>query len=394
MTAGAAPGAGAAHGFRYPAADELLAAASRATGLANFGQPDFREGLDVLLDSLRRDARLTDDGAGQAVAMISRRLANRLLIEEWYRTHPEIAEQPIDRPISITGLVRTGTTALGNIMSQDDQFRCLRRWEAAEPCPPPVLAEEATDPRRLASQQLIAARKQHDPDHAAKHIYEVDTTVEDTEVLGLQFRAQQYTLPVFGYHRWWRDTDMRSTYAYHRRVALLLQSRRPPNRWLFKAPHHKFHLEAVVSAYPDLRFIMTHRDPAKVVPSYCSLVMSIFPPGEIDPAQLGREVCEHLRIGMERAIAARRRIGEDRFIDVHHREFRRDPLGTLGRIYDVLGLELRPEARRAMEEWSAGNAVGAQGTHRYTAEQFGLTDDQIRSDYDFYLRAFDIAREG
>ena len=67
------------------------------------------------------------------------------------------------------------------------------------------------------------------------------------------------------------------TFAYHRRVVKLLQSRRPPDLWLFKAPHHKFHLEAIVAAYPDVRFVMTHRDPAKVVPSYASLVSTIFP---------------------------------------------------------------------------------------------------------------------
>ena len=38
--------------------------------------------------------------------------------------------------------------------------------------------------------------------------------------------------------------------------------------------------------------------------------------------------------------------------------------------------------------------MGAHGTHRYTAEQFGLTTAQIRSDYDFYIRHFDVAVEG
>ena len=38
--------------------------------------------------------------------------------------------------------------------------------------------------------------------------------------------------------------------------------------------------------------------------------------------------------------------------------------------------------------------MGAKGTHHYTAEQFGLSADQIRSDYDFYIRHFDVALEG
>ena len=182
----------------------------------------------------------------------------------------------------------------------------------------------------------------------AMHLYDVDAAMEDTEVLGMAFHGQQYTLPVYGYHAWWRGADLGPTFAYHRRVVMLLQSRRPPDLWLFKAPHHKFHLEPIASAYPDVRFVMTHRDPAKVVPSYASLVSIIFPAadGERDMKRLGREVCEHLRIGMENAIAARARLGEQRFLDVHHRELNADPMGTLQRVYDFLGLELRPEVEQ------------------------------------------------
>jgi hypothetical protein len=212
----------------------------------------------------------------------------------------------------------------------------------------------------------------------------------------MAFHGQQYTLPVYGYHNWWRGADLVPTFAYHRRVVALLQSRRPPDLWLFKAPHHKFHLEPIVSAYPDVRFIMTHRDPAKVVPSYASLVSMIFPPanGARDMQRLGREVSEHLRIGMENAIAARARLGEERFLDVQQRELDADPMGALQRVYAFLGLELRPQVVQALREWQAANRSGAHGTHRYTAEQFGLSTAQLRSDYDFYIRHFDVALEG
>jgi hypothetical protein len=99
---------------------------------------------------------------------------------------------------------------------------------------------------------------------------------------------------------------------------------------------------------------------------------------------------EHCRVGLERAIAARKRIGEDRFIDIYHRDFNRDPFGTLDRIYAFLGKELRPEARAAMERWHVKNRSGAYGEHRYTPEQFGFTTAQLRSDFDFYIKRFDV----
>ena len=140
---------------------------------------------------------------------------------------------------------------------------------------------------------------------------------------------------------------------------------------------------------------MTHRDPGKVVPSGISIICALQPPGQdFDPVEIGRQHAEHLRIGAERAIAARAKIGEERFLDVHHRQFVADPFGTLERIYAFLGRELRPETRVRMEAWHKRNRSGAHGSHRYTAEQFGLTIDQIRADFDFYIKRYDVPLEG
>ncbi len=377
---------------RYPSGDVLLAEAMDATGLSDFGPGDFREGLDVLLESLARDADLSPDTDAEVVGGLRRRLTNRLEVEQWYGTHPELDALTIRGPVDINGLPRTGTTALGNMLSLDPQFRSLRGWEQSKPCPPPILASEATDPRRLAA---IAEDELVPAELKAMHIYDVDATLEDSEVLGMAFHGQQYTLPVYSYHAWWRSADQTDTFSYHRRIAKLLQSQRPPNLWLFKAPHHKFHLEAIVQAYPDVRFVMTHRDPVKVVPSYSSIVSSIFPAaaGVRDLHRVGPEVSNHLREGMENAIAARARIGEERFFDVHHRALIADPMGTVRGVYEFLDLELTEEVEKSLLDWQQRNGSGAHGTHRYTPEQFGLTAAQLRSDYEFYVKHFDITLE-
>jgi hypothetical protein len=377
---------------RYPSSDALLDEAQRETGLSDYGPGDFREGLDVLLESLTLDGDLSPTTDEAVVGNLLRRLVNRLQLEAWYRDHPEVEQLPVRGPVDINGLPRTGTTALANMLSLDPQFRPLRGWEQSQPCPPPVLDEEATDPRRL---QVADENKQLPPELKAMHLFELDATTEDSEVLGMAFHGQQYTLPVYGYHAWWRATDMTPTYDYHRRVVKLLQSRRPPDLWLFKAPHHNFHLEAIVAAYPDARFVVTHRDPAKAVPSWASIVSAILPAAreERDLHRLGREVSAHLRVGVENGITAREHIGNDRFLDIHHRELLLDPMGCVRRVYDFLGLELLPAVEQAIADWQDANRSGAHGSHRYTAEQFGLSTAQLRADYDFYTRHYDIELE-
>ncbi|AEV76784.1 sulfotransferase family protein [Mycolicibacterium rhodesiae NBB3] len=379
--------------MRYPTPDQLLAEAAAEGGRSDFGPGDFREGLTVLLESLERDGDLHPDTDAAVMGDLRRRLVNRLEVEAWYADHPEVNDATITGPIDINGLPRTGTTALADMLSLDPQFRCLRGWEQTKPVPPPVTEGEAEDPRRVA---FLRAHQQRSAESAAMHIFEVDATMEDTEILGMAFHGQQMTLPVAGYRKWWRRTDLTQTYEYHRRVVELLGSQRPPDLWLFKAPHHKFHLEALSRAYPEMRFVMTHRDPAKVVPSYTSLVSTIFPPaaGQRDLHALGHEVSVHLLEGVQRAIEERARIGEDRFLDIHHRELVTDPKGTIRRVYDWLDLELTPEVEQSIFDWQDANMMGAKGTHRYTAEQFGLSAEQIRSDYGFYIRHFDVAKEG
>ena len=377
---------------RYPSADVLLEEAVAESGLSDFGPGDFRGGLQVLLDSLECDGDLRSDADAAVLGDFRRRLVNRLEVEAWYEAHPEVEDVVIRGPVDINGLPRTGTTALADMLSLDPQFRCLRGWEQVKPVPPPSRADEFEDPRRRAFEEMQASRSD---EQRSMHIYEVDATMEDTEVLGMAFHGQQMMLPVPSYRRWWRGADLTQTYEYHRRVVKLLGSRRLPDLWLFKAPHHKFHLEALASAYPDIRFVMTHRDPAKVVPSYASIVLSVMPTAaaERDLAALGQEVSEHLRIGMEHAIAERARIGAERFLDVHHCDLVDHPKDSIRRIYEWLDLALSPDVEESILLWQEAHRMGSSGTHRYTPEQYGLTAGQIRSDYDFYIKHFEIAVE-
>lgn len=366
----------------------LIGRASGQTGLSDFGPEGWREGLDWLVAAMserefgaaataRIEARLTDV------------LATRLRIEDWIARHPEVLDERIEGPVFILGLPRTATTALQAFLANDPQWRYLRGWEAGEPVPPPDITTEAGDPRNLAER---ARTHEDEVLSQSLHIAEAGGPVDDAALLRLDFRNQELGWPAVTYTRWWRGCDMTSAYAYHARVLKLLQSRRPPNRWMVKAPWHNFHIETLARQYPAARFVMCHRDPAQLIPSVASLLRTVhhgFLGAEaMSSHEIGAFVLEHLAVSIGRVMAFRQKHGDGRFIDVTHGGFNADPFGAVERIYGWLGVELSPGARADMEAWLDRNRKGAHGEHRYAAEDFGLTSQSIRSAFADYSARF------
>ena len=110
----------------------------------------FREPLGVLLRALDTQAERSAMGRVSAHAQVSQLARNRLLVEDVLRTHPEILDVEIERPIFIVGQPRTGTTHLHNLIAADPAMRSLPYWESLEPVLPAdertAVAAGAVDP--------------------------------------------------------------------------------------------------------------------------------------------------------------------------------------------------------------------------------------------------------
>ena len=74
-----------------------------------------------------------------------------------------------------------------------------------------------------------------------------------------------------------------------------------------------------MATYPDVRFVWTHRDPAAVLPSVCDLVAIVtgMCTDHLDPLALGHQQVDFYAGAVERGLALRDQLGEDRFVDVH-----------------------------------------------------------------------------
>jgi hypothetical protein len=369
-------------------ANQAMSKAVQIAGSDDFGPEGFREGLDRTLAAFAR-VPLTPASVASVNDTIVQDLANRLRIERWYRDHPEVEQQTVEGPVVVVGLPRTGTTATVGMLALDERFRFLRMWEATAPTPPPIAGQEDSDPRVVAAR---AAARDYAMAHV--HIFDPDGSQEDLAFLaGLDMHGYHGAYPMpEDYIAWWLAEDFGSTYAYLERVFKLLQSQRPPNLWLLKSPPHLFRLEEIARRFPNAKFVMTHRDPLKVLPSVASLHHLLHEerclPGSVDKQEVGRRLLDFWAEGMRRGLAARAAIGEHRFIDVRNDAVVQRPVEVFEQVYAHLEMPLTPDLMRRLEAYNATNAPGNFGAHRYTLEEYGLSAETVRSAFGDYIERF------
>ncbi|MFZ1163604.1 sulfotransferase family protein [Mycobacterium sp.] len=376
-------------------ADELEDGARAATGLDDFGSPYYREGLERTVDALNNEADLNDLGRVMQHATTSNALIQRLKIIDTYKRSPEIADEVIDGPVVVIGLPRTGTTALSHLVAADPQFRSLRTWESQAPTPPPEDATRHTDPRIAQCAEGLAMIDQMFPDFKTMLNSEPEAATECQDLMGMSFRTFHFdgVVRVPSYVEWLIECDMRETYAFHKDVLKLLQWHCKPNLWHLRTPVHMFALDAFVDAYPNAKFLWSHRDPAKVLGSVCSLIGYVrsWSSDRKDPKELGAEQLAWWSEGITRAMDFRKKFGDDRFVDVSFADLQTEPVKTLANSYEQLGLAFTDSARDTVQKWADEHKPGHRGTHNYELADYGLSAEQVREAFSEYLATYDAS---
>ena len=383
---------------RWPSlsSDEIVRAAARAAKSDEFGDESFLDALPVLSDAISREADLSWLGRVMFRQQLLGFLQNRFSVYRYRAAHPEVAGVPIERPLFVVGYPRTGTTILFNLLAQDPANRVPLSWEVQFPDPPPQGETFSTDPRIDKARKYFGYMDIMAPSLASIHEVGAEVPQECMPIVAQTMLGPQFnvTFNVPSYQAWVDQQSHAPAYTYHRHYLEHLQSKHMKDRWVLKSPTHLHSLDALLAEYPDARFIITHRDPAKTMPSLASLYYVIrgLASDSVDPHALGQQVMEWWATAADLSMAARDKHTDkaDQFIDIQFEEIMADPVAALGRAYERFEMPWSGDIEERMRAFLADNPRGKHGAHRYEIEDFGMTLGQIRERFEGYCRAYDI----
>jgi hypothetical protein len=361
--------------------EDLEASASRLTTLTDFGGMEYREGLAVLLESYAKDEELTELGRRVKRSELRGALVARLVSEAGFRTHG-VDESAIRRPIFVTGLPRTGTTAIHRLLAADPAHQGLEQWLCEMPQPRPPRATWVDNRVFQQIQKGFDAFYEANPGFGGVHYIAADTVEECWQLLRQSAMSVSYESlgHVPTYSQWLRKQDWTAAYARHRRNLALIGANEPEKRWVLKNPSHLFALDALFAVYPDAQVVQTHREMRTTLASSCSL-SSLATAGystRFVGETIGRDQLDLLGRGAALTMTARERHDPAHFYDVRYRDLVRDPVGTVEAIYRHFDLPWSDDIRAAATVEDAASRSGHRApSHKYALADFGLAEAEV-----------------
>ena len=369
--------------------DDLLESATRLVGLDDFGPDDdnYREGLAVILDSYQRDADLTPFGSKICRVYLRGALGARLMAEAGWKRYPAYADVPIERPIFVTGLPRTGTTALHRLLGADPSHQGLQMWLSEFPQPRPPRETWADNPIFARFNAQFERHHNENPEFMGLHFMSADEVEECWQLLRQSLHAVAYEtlshLPT--YARWLANEDWTPVYRRYRKNLKLIGLNDVGKRWVLKNPSHLHALDALMATFPDAFVVQCHRPPETLMASMCSLAEAATEgwSNAYVGATIGADSLDTWARGLERFNAARAKHSPAQFYDVDYADFVADPIGTVEGIYKYFRMLLTEPALQAMHDIHEDSKKGPRAPkHRYSLEDYGLTVEAVKARFE------------
>lgn len=383
-------------------AGKLIDAACRRTRLCAFGpEGPHEDALAVLCEALEHEAELSPLGRVLARQTLVSALEIQLRLADALGKRPDLLDVPIERPVVVIGMPRTGTTILHELLALDPDNRCPLSWEVAKPFPARSASTPGgADPRIAAVAREFAFSERLMPGLQSMHRIGATLPQECVGITAFVFSSMQYPTiwHVPSYQRWLQQAcDHAPVYAFHRRFLQYLQNGMPGLRWVLKSPAHLWQLPALLASYPDARLVQTHRDPLAIVSSLASMlaVMRGAYSARVDREAIAQEWLAECASALDASLAARRSgvVPPGQLLDIPFREFMADPAAALRRLYGHFGMAFDEALAPTIEGYIRENPAGGSTGHRHRFSDTGLDLAAARRRVWVYQQAFEVPSE-
>ena len=377
-------------------AQNLCARACKRAGLRDFGDPPVEGPLSMLVKSFEREANLHPLGRlllrGHLVELLETRLR---LTSAWRGREKELEAAGIQRPVFITGMPRSGSTFLHELLAQDPNHRSPMVWEVMFP----IAAASANRRNAERSVRRAAARlwwfRRLVPQADSVHPIRALSPQECIAIHSYTFLSEEFVS--FGrvptYENYLHSGGVALAYAWQKRFLQHLQSGLPARRWILKTPDHLYALEELFSVFPDAVIVQLHRNPLEVLKSsiqLCGALHGLFV-RQGGAHQLRDHEAKALAERNERSIRFRDLHPQyaDRFLDLNYADLVSDPLKAVRRVYDHLDQPLTEPNALRMQRLISTRSRYAHRT-KPTLEDLGIDEQTEISRFQKYCFRFGI----
>ncbi len=375
-------------------AEAMLEAALARAGREGFDDHSFVQPLQRLIASCNRESDLNALGRHAVRFEIRRSLLNLLEFERRERTGPEVLLRPIDRPIFITGMPRSGSTFLHRLLVRDPAVAAPLSWRLVHPHPSSAgrLGESLNRARVQAQFYLMRLLA---PDLNSLHEVAAGEPEECTDITAQVFQSLRYdsVYRVPSYQSWLQRHGHVDAYRFHKRFLQHLDAQTPGRRWILKSPDHVFALDDIRIVYPDAHWVFIHRDPVAVLASVARLTEVLRRPfaRHVDLAEIGQQVCASWLDGAQRMMRVAAAHGS--ILHLHYREIVCDPEKAANRLFRHGGHASSAKAAQRMRRWLGNRANRRHRPRHHDLKRFGLDPESLRAQFKPYTDTFGVELE-
>ncbi|KAA0109559.1 sulfotransferase [Mycolicibacterium sp. P1-5] len=381
--------------------DEMVGEAVQQAGADDLADDDgFADRLAAHVAAIESDTGLRQLIRGSLRARVIRKIRNRLSLTDLLKRYPEIESIPIERPLIVVGMPRSGTTHLVNLIAEDPRRRALPYWEAEDPIPahgqgPDVFGVDPRYARVKAEHEALMAST---PYVAAMHDRFPEAIEEEVELLDLDMAGYvlEWHARVPGWRDYYLGLDHVRHYAYLKKILQALTFLRGPRTWVLKSPQHAEQLGPLMATFPDATVAFTHRDPVAVIQSAITMMAysDRLRRNSIDPDWLVDYWSDRIHRLLTACVRDRDLVAPEHSVDVGFHHLNGNEMPVLSDYYQRAEVDIPPKVAKRFQAYIDDNRRGTKGRIPYDLKRhFGVDPEALRSQFAFYFDRFDVRPE-